>query len=403
MTEQECLAKMVAPGTHRPGKYGSDRGFGGVIQVHLTRACDLACYNCTQASNVGGKTPHMTPDQFKAAVESLRGYPGIVGVFGGNPAMSPYFVECCQVLRESWVPFNQRGLWCNNPLTVEKACAARLTFDPSVSNLNVHMSRKAYDMFKLYWPESKPCGLTSDSRHSPPWVAMKDVVTDVCCGCDGAGNLMIQLTKKRMLETKGYSKPLTSQIDRAYFTMDGREIEQKTIGGLCSVCHGLGKYPDVGRIWELISGCDINQHWSAMIGVFRGELRAWFCEIAGAQAMLHQDEPDYPDTGFDPTGTVVADALSFSGDSSRLAWWQLPMGFYAHQVRKHCFDCGVPLRGRGENALTADEVGVEQVSATHADVYKPKRKERKVQVVAELVQLGSRLDNMTRYLQNSNR
>src|SRR5882762_6344549 len=102
MTEQECLAKMVAPGTHRPGKFGSNRGFGGVIQVHLTRACDKACFHCTQSSQLGGKTTFMMPEQFERAIESLRGYLGVVGVFGGNPAMSPHFAECCDILRRSW-------------------------------------------------------------------------------------------------------------------------------------------------------------------------------------------------------------------------------------------------------------------------------------------------------------
>src|SRR5678815_405006 len=124
MTEQECLSKMVAPGTRRPGKYRE-----GVIQIHVTRACDKACFNCTQLSNLGGKTEFMSPEHFAQAVESLRGYFGVVGVFGGNPAMSPHFVEYCRILRDSWVPFNQRGLWCNNPISIDKACAARLTFD----------------------------------------------------------------------------------------------------------------------------------------------------------------------------------------------------------------------------------------------------------------------------------
>ena len=35
MNEQECLERMVAPGTRRPGKYRE-----GVVQVWITRACD---------------------------------------------------------------------------------------------------------------------------------------------------------------------------------------------------------------------------------------------------------------------------------------------------------------------------------------------------------------------------
>jgi hypothetical protein len=200
-----------------------------------------------------------------------------------------------------------------------KGAAARKTFNPGVSNLNVHMDKLAWKEFRTDWPEAPVFGLNQDSRHSPPFVAMQDV--------------------------------LPSEEER----------------------------------WKLISNCDINQHWSAMLGVFRGELKAYFCEIAGAQAMLHQHEPDYPDTGM----AVTTD------------WWKKPMQDFAAQVRKHCHECGVPLRGRG--ALACDENGTEQVSATHADIYKPKRKDRKLQVVSTIEELGSTLGLVTDYLGNSNR
>ena len=325
MTESEALQRMIAPGTPREGKYRR-----GVIQIHITRSCDKSCFNCTQGSNLGGRTTFISPEQFAAAVDSLRGYFGVVGVFGGNPALHPQFEELCKILRESWVPRSQRGVWCNNPVTEAKARAMRATFDPSVSNLNVHLDQTAYKMFRQYWPEANVFGQSSDSRHSPVYVAMRDV-----------------------------------------------GVEES-------------------RRWELISNCDINQHWSAMIGVFRGELRAWFCEIAGAQAMLHQDEPDYPDTGVDPT---KEHQLAHNGLG--LKWWECGMHYFAHQVHKHCHDCGVPLRGHGALAQGSDETEVEQVSATHQGIYKPKRKGRRVELVTVEEQLGDRLRMMTTYLQNS--
>jgi hypothetical protein len=121
-----------------------------------------------------------------------------------------------------------------------------------------------------------------------------------------------------------------------------------------------------------------------MICVFRGQLRGFFCEIAGAQAMLHQHEPDYPDTG-----------LPVEPD-----WWKLSMEHFSGQVRKHCHECSAPLRGWGELAQARDADGVEQVSETHRNVYRTKRPMRRVQVVTELAQLGNRLTHMTDYLQN---
>lgn len=335
MNEQECLSHMIPPSRQRPNK-----PLGGVIQIHVTRQCDKTCFNCTQGSNLGGKVEHMPVALFEQAVLSLKDYWGVVGVFGGNPALVPWFTEYCEVLR-THIPKTRCGLWCNHPVTPGKAQAMRSTFNPQVSNLNVHLDSKAYAMFKAWWPESNPFGLMQDSRHSPCYVAMKDL---------------------------------------------GILEEQR---------------------WSLISNCDINQHWSAMIGMFRGELRAWFCEIAGAQSMLHQHDPDYPDTGL-PVGEYLASEPAPTLDALdniyrapvRKQWWELHMRDFAHQVRKHCHECGVPLRGHGELACASDDTAKEQVSITHQDVYTPKRPNRRVELVTVPSQLGEPLGRMTDYLGN---
>jgi hypothetical protein len=220
--------RMVAPSDRRPVWRG------GVIQLQVTRACDLSCHHCTQGSNLAGKPVMMTPDEFEAAVKSLEGYWGVVGMFGGNPALHPQFYTLCEILR-AHVPFEQRGLWCNHPRG--KADAMRITFNPAVSNLNVHLSPEAHAEFTLGWPESIPYlkGLDLDSEHGSPWVAMKDVV------------------------------------------------------------------PDEAERWKLIEQCTVNRFWSALVGVVPGRgLRAYFCEIAYSQAALHATASDaeaWPDTG----------------------------------------------------------------------------------------------------------
>jgi hypothetical protein len=45
---------MKAPGDTRP------TWRNGVIQIHVTRTCDLSCSHCTQGSNFGGKPTIMT-------------------------------------------------------------------------------------------------------------------------------------------------------------------------------------------------------------------------------------------------------------------------------------------------------------------------------------------------------
>jgi hypothetical protein len=319
---------MVAPGTPRPGKFR-----GGIIQIHLTRSCDKACFGCTQGSQLrSAPARFMSLENFDAACRSLKGYWGVVGIFGGNPALHPQFEMVCEILK-SHVPYDRRGIWCNHPLGKGRKMAS--TFNPAISNLNVHLDHEAYRQFKRDWPECSPVGLTQDSRHSPCYVSMTD----------------------------------------------------------------LG-VPEEER-WELISRCDINQHWSAMIGEFRGQLRAWFCEVAGAQSILHQDEPDYPDTGLDPN--VQYEHHTAPGDRIEKTigkWWQLGMNHFAGQVRKHCHECGVPMRGHGELAQ-AGAAGKEQVSETHRAVFRPKQQSRAVELVTVREQLGAPLGRMTHYLQNA--
>ena len=138
---------------------------------------------------------------------------------------------------------------------------------------------------------------------------------------------------------------------------------------------------DEQDMWAQIATCDINKKWSAMIGVFRGELRGWFCEVAGAQSILHQDNPEYPDTGV----PVV------------YGWWKDGMEAFQQQILKHCPECGIPLRGKGQLAVGGD---LEQVSRTHAAIYRPKRP-RTVELVTRLEQLGGTVKDVCAYTGNA--
>lgn len=291
------LAKMVPPSRRRPGIWR-----GGVLQVHVTRACDMACVHCTQGSNLAGRPAMMTPEQFDRALISIGGYFGVVGMFGGNPAMHPRFGDLCAIMRAR-VPYLQRGLWCNN--LRGKGTIARETFNPTVSNINVHLDPAAAAEFRRDWPEVAPFikGETEDSLHGSPWVSMTD----------------------------------------------------------------LG-VPEDER-WRLISECDINRHWSAMICVVRGELRAFFCEIAGAQAMLHQDNPDWRGTG---------EPMPDTGLPLTPGWWRLPMDSFARQVETHCHSCGVPMRRPGKLAVGGD---ADEFSETHRYIARPKVREQPMQLV----------------------
>lgn len=320
---------------------------GGVLQIVITRACDRACVGCSQGSHLGGKPAMMSTELFEKACDSLEGYPHVVGLFGGNPALVKNFDEICEVFRSKFT-FDQRGIWCNNPCG--KGEIMRRTCTPRHSNLNVHLNRAAFEEFWETWPESRPylkgldeswpeaAAITDqhqrsmrigDSRHGPPLVAMKD-------------------------------------LDLLPGKIENTEANR----------------------WELISGCDISRNWSAAVGMFRGQLRGFFCEIAYAQAALHANDPDYPDTGLDVT-------QRYDGK----LWWQLGMEPFAGQARKHCHECGIPLRGFGDLAAHGT---TDQVSPTHAGIFKPKDRNRNVVLVTRLEQLGDKyLPRSTDYVQNS--
>ena len=106
MNELQALKKMVAPSMRRRAAW-----LGGIVQIHITRACDKACFGCTQGSNLSGKTGFIPVEKFEEAVVSLKDYFGVVGIFGGNPALHPKFDELCQILGEH-IRFSRRYYQC---------------------------------------------------------------------------------------------------------------------------------------------------------------------------------------------------------------------------------------------------------------------------------------------------
>src|SRR5271163_3633601 len=82
-------------------------------------------------------------------------------------------------------------------------------------------------------------------------------------------------------------------------------------------------YPDPEEMWRLIQGCDINRQWSASIVQNRGELRAYFCEVAASFDLARGEDHGIP----------VAEG-----------WWLRTMPEFSDQVKHFCPGCGVPAR-----------------------------------------------------------
>lgn len=163
---------MKTPGEYRPGIW-----LGRVLQIKVTNACDLDCKNCSVGVGIAKKLKKvffMKPDQFREALKSLHGFPGVIGMFGGNPCLHPNFDELCDIFQQEIPNVQQRGLWSNRLWGHGKKC--RETFGPH-HNLNVHQVQEAWDEIKRDWPEASPipAGLTSPSHHGPIFGSMLDL------------------------------------------------------------------------------------------------------------------------------------------------------------------------------------------------------------------------------------
>ncbi len=93
----------------------------------------------------------MNLDCFREAVHSLNDWPGVIGIFGGNPCNHPKFPELCKILQEEIPDQRHRGLWSNDLLG--HGAIARETFYPNGRfNLNAHGIAPAAQKIKEFLP-----------------------------------------------------------------------------------------------------------------------------------------------------------------------------------------------------------------------------------------------------------
>jgi hypothetical protein len=140
-----------------------------IICIDVTNKCDLACSNCTRLLENQDTFWDMTPENFRLALRSMEGFPGIVAVIGGNPAMHKNFKELCAIITEEFPDKRQRGLWTNN--VFKHTDLAAETF--GVFNLNTHGSDRGVKSLialrELGWYHE------GYSTHSPLLTAGKDL------------------------------------------------------------------------------------------------------------------------------------------------------------------------------------------------------------------------------------
>lgn len=168
MNLPECLAKMKSPGEQRgPACYG-------VMQIVVTSRCDEArCSNCTQLIQYR-PVEDMTLANVKRAIDSVAEYPGVVGIFGGNPCLHADFDEISRYLSKRIPDQHRRGLWANN--INGHGPVIRDVY--GYFNLNVHRSTAHADEIRRDLPGVKIWGEMEPSMHGPVLVAMSDLIPD---------------------------------------------------------------------------------------------------------------------------------------------------------------------------------------------------------------------------------
>ena len=89
------------------------------IQIEITNACRNKCSNCTRFCGHIDKPFYMDLDTFKKAVDSLEGYPKMIGIQGGEPLLHPAFETFCKYLQTK---FDKKKLvlWSTFPRGMEK-------------------------------------------------------------------------------------------------------------------------------------------------------------------------------------------------------------------------------------------------------------------------------------------
>ncbi len=158
-----------------------------IICVDVTNRCDLRCSNCTRLLVNQDYHWDMTPDNFRTALRSLRGFTGVIAMIGGNPCLNKYFTELCAIFVEEIPVKRQRGLWSNNVFKYQELIRDTFGF----FNLNPHNDERCIDSFKKLRDVIPGISFyEGNSTHAPLLTAVRDVIPhetamwDAIAGCD---------------------------------------------------------------------------------------------------------------------------------------------------------------------------------------------------------------------------
>lgn len=82
-----------------------------LIQIEITNRCWLRCANCTRFVGHHKNPFIMDLETVERALQSLEGFPGSVGLMGGEPTLHPQFSEICGLYQKYFPDEKRRQLW----------------------------------------------------------------------------------------------------------------------------------------------------------------------------------------------------------------------------------------------------------------------------------------------------
>ncbi len=127
-----------------------------LTQIEITNACFKECINCTRFVGHHKKPYFMDLELVEKAIDSLEGFPGGVGIMGGEPTMHPKFDEICNLIRKK-VPPERRYLWSSGYKWKDHRSVIRKTFAD-----------------RIYYNEHKDV----TQKHQPMLIAIDDLLED---------------------------------------------------------------------------------------------------------------------------------------------------------------------------------------------------------------------------------
>lgn len=129
-----------------------------VVQIDVTNKCWLECRHCTRMVGHHGEPYEMDLETVRKAILSLDGFPGRVGLMGGEPSLHSNFAEICGLFQELIPDRRRREYWTAGYAWRQNKAHVLATFDKDLIHYNDHRGH--------------------DGKHAPLLVAIEEVVDD---------------------------------------------------------------------------------------------------------------------------------------------------------------------------------------------------------------------------------